>query len=110
MAKLLLLLCASVTLVSSSAFSETLITSEIFVGGSAVGQSFSPSNHVTISADVDPANGYILYSWHSSGNRYFGTDNKSNTMYWQDAATVTRKSLAEHIGANHLWPSPWKAL
>ena len=91
-------------------FAATTITSEVFVGGSVVGQSFSPSNNVTIWADVHPTNGYVLYSWHSSGNRRFGADNRSSTIFWRDGTNLTNRSLADHIGASYVWPSPWTDL
>ena len=110
MTKTLLLTFALLATISSQTFAGTEITTEIFVGGSAVGQSFSPSNHVTLWADVHPENGYVVYSWHSGGNRKFGVDDKSSTMYWQDGTNIPNKSLADHMSGNNVWASPWKAL
>ena len=107
MKKGLMLFIVSGLIFSGQVFAATEITTEIWVGGSSVGQSFSPSNNVTIWTDVHSSNGYVLYSWHSSGNRRFGTDNRANTIYWRDGINLTNRSLTDHIGANYVWPSPW---
>jgi hypothetical protein len=110
MKKMMMLIVTTALLLSGQVFAATEITSEVFIGGSAVGQSFSPSNNVTISVDVHPQNGYVIYSWHSSGSRRFGADSNTNNMYWRVGTNLTNRSLTDHIGANYVWPAPWAGL
>lgn len=91
---------------SSQSFAEEIISTSTIVGG----QGFTPSNGVNVWIESHPENGYAAYSWHSSGNRQFGTDSRESKIYWRDGNNLLTPSLSERISTNFVWPSDWAAL
>lgn len=76
---------------------------------STPGLFYSTSSNVFLWYESN-ANVYLVNSWHQSGSKQFGANQKTPKIYTAPGVVPLHDTLTNHVAANQIWPAPWEEM